>query len=394
MVNKFLYPKGGSETYVLKLGAYLDSQGHEIEYFGMQDERNIVGNRWNQYTENMDFHGGRLKKLLYPFKVIYSFKSRKAIRQILREFHPDVIHLNLFNFQITPSIIYEINKYRKSFNSQLKIIYTAHDYQLVCPNYTLRIPNGNELCFQCEGGKFVRCTTNRCIHSSRVRSLIGTVEGYLYKWRKTYRSIDKIIAPSSFMKTKLESNPDLRDKIAVLHNFVDIAESISVCEKRDYVLYFGRYSEIKGIATLVEACKRLPDIPFVFAGSGSVENEIENISNIKNVGFKSGTDLTELIKNARFSVFPSECYENCPFSVLESISLGTPVIGANIGGVPELIDNNKNGELFECGNLDELTQQIKSLWEDKERLELYARQCLETQFDTVSDYCKKLFKEI
>ena len=114
MVNKFLYPNGGSETYIFELGKYLISQGHEVEYFGMEHEGRIVGNRADAYTSDMDFHGGSIfSKLTYPIKTIYSREARKKIRLVLDDFQPDVVHLNNFNFQLTPSIILEVRRWSK-----------------------------------------------------------------------------------------------------------------------------------------------------------------------------------------------------------------------------------------------------------------------------------------
>ena len=105
MVNKFLYPRGGAESYMLSIGRHLESSGHEVQYFGMYDEKNTVGNEAGEYTANMDFHTGSLKKLLYPFKIIYSFEARRKIGRVLDSMKPDVVHLNNINFQLTPSVI-------------------------------------------------------------------------------------------------------------------------------------------------------------------------------------------------------------------------------------------------------------------------------------------------
>ena len=67
IINKFLYPNGGSETYIFKLGEALEQHGHEVQYFGMEHEGRCVGNRVNAYTSDMDFHGGsKMSKLTYP----------------------------------------------------------------------------------------------------------------------------------------------------------------------------------------------------------------------------------------------------------------------------------------------------------------------------------------
>jgi len=158
------------------------------------------------------------------------------------------------------------------------------------------------------------------------------------------------------------------------------------------VLYFGRFSKEKGIETLIEVCKKLPHIPFVFAGTGPFEEQINVVKNIKNVGFQNKRDLECLIREARLTVLPSEWYENCPFSVMESQIYGTPVIGANIGGIPELIQNGKTGELFESGNESELKDKILKLWNDQRKLETYSKNCLEVSFDTVDQYYSKLIE--
>ncbi len=128
------------------------------------------------------------------------------------------------------------------------------------------------------------------------------------------------------------------------------------------------------------------------AGSGPLEGELAGIPNLKNVGFQSGEALRKLIAGARFSVYPSEWYENCPFSVMESLMYGTPVLGADIGGIPELIDAGENGELFESGNADALAGKIRALWGDRTRLDAYTKACGKTRFDTVEAYAEKLMR--
>jgi len=392
MINKFLHPNGGSETYIFKLGEYLISKEHEVQYFGMEHRERIVGNRVNAYTSNMDFHNGsKITKVLYPIKTIYSVEARKKIRMVLDDFAPDVCHINNFNYQLTPSIILEIRKWEKQTNHSCKIIYTAHDYQLICPNHMCNNPNTHENCEACLGRKFINCTKNKCIHGSGVKSLIGTIEAYFWNVQKVYREIDTIICCSDFLKKKMDTNPILKKKTVALHNFVESVEKKEV-EKKDYVLYFGRYSWEKGVRTLIEACKALPEISFVFAGKGDYEKKIEEIPNAKNIGFKSGDELEQIIREALFSVCPSECYENCPFSVMESQMYGTPVLGANIGGIPELIQIGKTGEVFESGNVDELKRKIETLWNNKLLIEEYRKNCEKVIFDSLEVYYQKLMR--
>ena len=390
MVNKFLYPNGGSETYIFKLGEYLISQGHEVQYFGMEHDGRCVGNHAEAYTSDMDFHGGsKLSKLTYPIKTIYSSEARKKIRLVLDDFQPDVVHLNNFTYQITPSVILEIVKWRKEVNHPCRIVFTAHDYNLVCPNHMLNNPNTHEKCEKCRGGKIINCTKGKCIHGSTAKSVIGTAEGYFWKWKGTYKYIDAVICCSEFMKTKMDTSPVFRGKTIALHNFIDKVEWKDI-QKKDYVLYFGRFSEEKGIGTLIEVCKSLPDIQFIFAGTGPLEDKTKGVANIKNVGFKTGAELETLIREARFSIYPSEWYENCPFSVMESQMYGTPVLGAEIGGIPELIQVGMTGELFKPGDKSDLKKKIGELWENISKGEQFSKNCKDIRFDDIDAYYSKI----
>ena len=392
MVNKFLYPNGGSETYIFKLGEQLTQMGHEVQYFGMDHKDRCVGNHANAYTSNMDFHNGRkLTKWMYPIKTIYSAEARKKIRLVLDDFQPEVVHLNNFNYQLTPSIILEIVKWRKETGRKCKIVYTAHDHQLVCPNHLCYDPNTKKNCTKCLGGNFAECAKNKCIHGSTVKSVIGMMEAMIWNKIGVYKYVDVIICCSEYMKTRLDTNPVLREKTMALHNFVK-KDEVAEVEKQEYVLYFGRYSEEKGVNTLLEVCKELPDIPFIFAGSGPLEEKVNAIQNITNKGFLNSEKLQKVISGARFSICPSECYDNCPFSVMESQMYGTPVLGADIGGIPELISEGKTGELFESNNKEALKDKIKMLWNHKELTLQYSVYCKALGFDSVQTYCEKLLK--
>ncbi|MDR1136087.1 MAG: glycosyltransferase family 4 protein [Clostridiales Family XIII bacterium] len=390
MVNKFLYPNGGSETYMLKLGAYLQSAGHEVQYFGMEHDGRCVGNRLNMYTSDMDFHsGGKLQKLCYPIKAIYSSEARNKTRLVLDDFAPDIVHLNNFNYQLTPSVIMEVVRWRKTNKKKCGIFYTAHDYQLICPNHLLYNPKTHGCCEKCISGHFINCAKSRCIHGSIAKSLIGSAEAQFWNKTGAYKHIDAIICCSEFLKNKMDMNPIFKTRTIALHNFID---SIHHSEwlKKEYVLYFGRFSEEKGIRTLVKACRELPDIPFIFAGSGSLDTLLMDIPNIRNVGFQHGAPLAKLIGEARFSIYPSEWYENCPLSVMESQMYGTPVLGADIGGIPELIDVGRTGEMFKSGDLNDLKAKIIALYYDKGKNGRYSVNCTELPFDTIDRYCDKL----
>lgn len=400
MINKFLYPNGGSETYMFQLGKYLEQEGHSVQYFGMEHPDRCVGNAVNAYTSTMDFHTSKgLAKISYAFKTIYSMEARKKLRLVLDDFKPDVIHLNNFNYQLTPSMIVEIVKWRKASGQPCRIVFTAHDFQLICPNHQLFNPLEGRVCEKCIGSgnmRFFNCVKGKCIHASGVRSLLGFGEACYWNARSIYRHLDAVICPSKFMKEKMDTNPLLAPKTVFLRNFAtdpkpsDDISSLNI--PRRYVLYFGRFSTEKGIATLLKAAEALPEIPFVFAGNGPLREQVDAVKNITNVGFLSGGVLYGLIQNAAFSVIPSEWYENCPYSVIESLMIGTPVLGAKIGGIPELVEDGKTGELFRSGDADDVKNKILALWENGERVNRYRENCKAVKFDMIAEYTEKLMQ--
>lgn len=390
LVNKFLYPKGGAETYVFKLGEMLTANGNEVEYFGLENEKNTVGNSAGAYVSEMDFSRGTSKNLNAPLRIIYSSEARKKISAVLKKFQPDVVHLNNIQFHLTPSIILEINRYRKSVGKKVKIIYTAHDYQLVCPSHGMFDSEMN-VCEKCLGGNYTNCIGEKCVKNSRMKSILAAADAYFWKYSRAYSYIDKIICPSEFLKTKLDTQKRFADKTVTLRNFFE-AERISEIKKENYVLEFGHLSKDKGTLTLLEAAKRMPETKFVFAGFGKAEEDIKKVPNAEYVGFKTGDELKILISKALCSVYPSEWYENCPFSVIESQFYGTPVIGSRIGGIPELIIEGKTGLLFESGNDEELEEKLRYILETPQKLEELTENCRYVTFENSQTYYAKLMQ--
>lgn len=391
LVNKFLYAKGGSETYIIKLGEMLKAKGHEVQYFGLENEKNTLSNNANSYVTDMDFNKGIRKNLSAPLRIIYSREARKKIRKVLEDFKPDAVHLNNIQFHLTPSIILEIEKYRKKTGHDLKIVYTAHDYQLVCPSHGL-FDNEINVCEKCLGGNYTHCFRTKCMKNSRMKSLLAMLDAYFWKISPAYKYIDTIICPSMFLKGKLDTQKRFRQKTIAIHNFIESEKLPENIEKKGYVLEFGHLSKDKGTETLLEAARQIPDVKFVFAGYGASEGSIKKLDNAEFVGFKTGEALKRLIAEAAVSVCPSEMYENCPYSVMESQILCTPVIGAKIGGIPELIRENETGLLFSPGNAEALLEKLRYLLKTPEILETFTENCKGVSFETPESYYEKIIK--
>lgn len=391
MVNKFLYPRGGSESYMLYLAEHLKKMGHEVEYFGMFDENNTVGNSAELYTQNMDFHSKGLKRFLYPFKIIYSFEAKKKITEVIDNFKPDIVHMNNINFQLTPSIVYGIKK------RGVPLVQTVHDYQMICPNHLLYNFDKNTPCEKCVEGSHINCIKNKCIHGSLVKSLIGVIEAKFYSLFKTYKKVDLFICPSNFLENKLLSAKDFyKGKTKTIHNFIN-KEKFSIIDKKEdsYIVYVGRLSKEKGIENIAGAAKLLPEYTFVVAGNGPDEKMLEGIENINLKGFVSGDALTELMGNAKLLLLPSVCYENCPLSILEAHSLGVPVVTMNSGGMAELVKNGITGTLVDEPTPEGIAKKIKETIENEEYYEILKDNCKNEKDNilSVETYAEILIKE-
>lgn len=388
MVNKFLYSRGGCETYMLKLAEEFKAKGHQVEYFGMYDEKNTVGNTAGQYTSNMDFHSKGLARLLYPFKIIYSTEAARKIGKVLDEFKPDIVHMNNINFQLTPSIIYAIKK------RNIPLVQTVHDYQMICPNHLLYSFSEVKPCERCINGSKMNCLKYNCIHDSKIKSLLGVIEAKLYTMLKTYKKVDLYVCPSKFLEDKLLSASDVyAGKTFAIHNFIEkkpIPQRVAA--EKPYIAFASRLSKEKGVELLAQAAKLLPDYTFAVAGSGPDDECLKNIPNVTMKGFLSGDELNSFVANARVMILPSVWYENCPLNILETHSFGVPVITMNSGGMAELVEDGKTGVLINEPTAEAIADAIKKCFEDEAFYATLQQNCekLRERIIEVGDYCDVL----
>lgn len=391
MVNKFLYSRGGCENYMLFLGEQLEKLGHEVQYFGMFDEKNTVGNSAGKYTGNMDFHSTGLQRFLYPFKIIYSFEAKKKIMQVIDEFKPDIVHMNNINFQLTPAVIYGAKK------KGVPVVQTVHDYQMICPNHLLYNFKENEICEKCLNGSYINCIKNKCIHNSRVKSIIGAVEARLYAALGAYKKVDLYITPSYFLEEKLLSAKKLyKGKTKTIHNFIDKNKfTCANSRSENYIGFAGRLSKEKGVELLAETAKLLPEYTFMVAGDGPDKDLLQNIPNVKQVGFLSGEKLIEFMANSRVLVVPSIWYENCPLSILEAQCMGVPVVTMNNGGMAELIKDGVTGILVNESTPKDLAKGLKRALDNQDYCATLSENCKKERENlfSVETYCDILMKE-
>ena len=355
IVSKFYYHRGGAEVVAINMANDLTYRGYDIGIFTMDYEKNIPYK--NLYTTSeVNFSRNLPSKLKFAARTLGIDNIKKDFCNALDAFKPEIVHLHNIHSYLSP-IIAKLAKQRGC-----KVIWTLHDYKLMCPSYNC-LNNGN-VCEKCFSNKR-NVLINKCIKDSFSASLLAYFESLIYNKRWIQKYVDYFICPSEFIASKMVQCGYNKDTIKVICNFIDPTKlstinTTPVRNRGDYYTYVGRLSVEKGVQTLLEAAKQLP-FKLKIAGIGPLKSTFEKqysgYKNIEFLGHLSPSDVITLLTKSKASVIPSEWYENNPLSVIESLCAGTPVIGANIGGIPELI-SPATGILFESKNISQLQNAI------------------------------------
>lgn len=354
-LNNYYYVKGGAEVVYFEHNRLMQSQGWDIVPFAMQHEKNQLS-EWSAYfVEEIEFGNSysMLEKIKMATKVVYSFEAKKKISQLIVENSPDIAHGHNIYHHISPSVLHVL----KAHN--IPTVLTLHDLKIACPAY--RMLTKNEVCEQCKGGAFSNVIKNKCIKNSVVLSSLIWVETIVHGWLKSYQTcVDAFVVPSKFYIDKFVEWGYPRERFHYIPNFVDTQQFLPNYNVGDYFLYFGRLSEEKGLSTLIKAAAHA-NVTLKIAGTGDIQSELMSLAesekcDIEFLGHVSGNALHDVVRGAIAVVLPSEWYENAPLSVMEAYALGKPVIGANIGGIPEMVDHMISGAHYASGDHFELAE--------------------------------------
>lgn len=376
LVNKFHYRKGGAETYYLTVGSELERMGHEVAYFSMRHPDNLPC-EWDRYfVTQREYNNVKnpLKAVRDGMALIYSPEAKHNFQALCDEFRPDVVHLNNVHRQITLSIL-DAPYLREN---RVPVFYTAHDYVTVCPGY-LMLDGDGRVCDAClEDGRYRHCIEGRCVKGSRAKSALAAIEASFNRAHKSNQRIDKAIAPSRFMRSKLIEGGWPEGKVVFLQNFADDAildrasnaGADATDRENPYLLFFGRLSVEKGVDTLLRAFDAVsPNLPqnmrLVVVGDGpdaaefkALASSLDCASRIEFAGYQTGDALQSYVERASLAISSSRCRENMPYSIVEAFAAGTPVVGANIGGIPELVDEGNTGFICEPGDVQSMVDAI------------------------------------
>jgi glycosyltransferase involved in cell wall biosynthesis len=354
-INNCHHIRGGADAVYFNTAELLQKNGQEVFYFSMKDEKMLSYEYADHFPKAINYRDiSLISKIKSSKTFFYNKEAYHKLNAYIKFIKPDIAHIHLFMGGLSVSILDALKV------NNIPIVHTIHDYRLICPAYTF-LDKNNHICEQCIDKFYLRCAYKRCsLENNSVHSAMLSIDSYYRTYMKNPTNyIDKYIFVSDFSKNiHIKFDPKFEIKAHRIYNFHSNIKDSFNSVKGDYLFYYGRLSREKGINLLVEVAKELK-IKLKIAGTGTLFDELNNNTdeNIELLGFKTGNELWSLIQNSLFVVVPSEWYENNPLTIVESFSYGKPVIGSQIGGITELLQDGR-GVLFEPKNKVSLTTAI------------------------------------
>ncbi len=357
-INNYHYRRGGAEVIFLEHNRLFQEIGWDVVPFAMHHEQNLPAPSERHFVEEIEFGQsyGLKDKAVRAARVVYSLEAQAKIAALLEEARPQIAHAHNVYHHISPSIFPVLRR------AGVPIVMTVHDLKLACPAYSMRVDGA--ICERCRGGRVYNVLTHRCIKGSAALSSLILLETVVHRLLNIYdANIARFVVPSQFTLGKLVEWGWRRERFVHIPNFVETGHVRPGGTPGRGFLYFGRLSSEKGIDTLIRAAA-LSRQPVAIAGSGPEREDLERLAaelgaEVTFLGYRTGEPLNEAIRAARAIVVPSTCYENAPLSILEAYALGRPVIGSDIGGIPELIREGETGTTVPPGDAEALAAALE-----------------------------------
>lgn len=369
-INKFLYSKGGAETYLLALIDLLTKNGHQVIGFSQKNNKNIPISGSEFFVEEIKLDKFYFKNILKIGRVFWSLEAKKNIKKLIAKEQIDIVHLHNIYHQISPSILKPLR------TAGLPIVMTVHDFKLINPNYTLW------------------ATKNRSSSKSVLAKILMAAEFLLHQSLRVYKkNVDLFIVPSEFVRHKLITAGFDVNKIIVLPHFVATTIPDNKLAEKNYIVCFGRLDESKGLDVLIRAFAQIDTTTTLkIIGSGPHYKNLTALAATLNIADKiefiphcQKKDLELLIAQSLFTVFPSLVHETFGLGIIESYLLGKPVIATSVGAYTENVMDKITGLLVTPDNITDLSQALKTLISDpqlRQTMGQSAKEKVATKFTT------------
>jgi glycosyltransferase involved in cell wall biosynthesis len=357
-INNYYYRRGGAESVFFDHNRLLERAGWDVVPFSMLHAENEPS-PWSDYfakSTDGSIDGSPLVQLGRAMTTVYSPNAAHRIRRLIAATRPQLAHAHNIYHHLSPSVLVELHR------QQVPIVLTLHDLKLVCPAYKMHTQGA--VCERCRGGALRNVVKHRCIKNSLTMSAFVWLESTIHRALNLYLgTVTKFVVPSRFFLAKFaEWGIDTRHFVHI-PNFIDVDAIAASPDYGEEFVYFGRLAPEKGIATLIKAASQ-SGVRLRIVGTGPEEGDLQRLAaqlgaNVEFTGYLAGQALRDAIASARAVVVPSEWYENAPLSLMEASALARPVIGANIGGIPELIREGESGFGFTSGSVDSLAEVLR-----------------------------------
>lgn len=341
--NHYQIP-GGEDSVVLNEKAMLEKHGHKV----------ILYSRSNEEIKKFSL----LQKIELPFMTIFNPKTYQEIKKLIKEEHIEIVHVHNTLNLISPSVYYAARA------MGVPVIQTIHNFRILCPGATFY--RDEHICEDCIQHGLWCAIKNKCYRGSRAQTTVCVVNSYIHRMMGIYGKLNYICL-TEFNRTKLLELSQIKpEKVFIKPNFVEDEEQyIEEKNRKNQFIFAGRLDKLKGINILFEAWKKMGnDAPkLIVCGTGPMEkwckNFIEqNDVNIDLRGYIPNREARELIANSRALILPTQWYEGFPMSIVESFSVGTPIVCSDLGNSGSIVKEGVTGCKFKWNSVDDLCQAV------------------------------------
>jgi glycosyltransferase involved in cell wall biosynthesis len=332
VVHNAYQHRGGEDTVVESEIALLRAHGHEVD-------------TW--FRSNDDVTG--MSSLSLARTTLWSDRTEQELGERIRSFRPDVIHAHNTFPLISPSLYWAAER------AGVPVVQTLHNFRLMCLN-GLFLREG-KVCEDCMGHVPWRGVARACYRGSHAASAALAGMLALHRGLGTYRSkVARYIALNEFCRGKFIQGGLPADRVVVKPNFVDF--DAPALAPRAGLLFVGRLSVEKGVATLAKAMAQLSDATLRVAGEGPEAGLLDGVPGVTRLGSQPGEAVRGEMSRAMALVVPSIWYENFPRTIVEAFASGLPVIASRIGALADIVRDGETGLLFEPGDPRDLADKM------------------------------------
>lgn len=387
-IHNFYQIPGGEDVVVRNEKRLLEEHGHQV---------------YTYYRTNAELKDrGIWGKILLPFTAVYSFKTSREVKKLIKENKIDIVHVHNTLTMVSPSVFYA------AFKCGVPVVQTLHNFRMLCPAGSFF--RDNVICEECVEHGMGCAVRHKCYRNSTLQTIVSAAILQVHRMLGTYRKVN-FICLTEFNRNKLLESLDSKrrivdpDRVYIKPNFT-FAEGIVPSEQKtdeEYFLFAGRIEALKGIDIAIKAFENLPDEMLYVAGNGPMMEEMQayvkehNMQNVKFLGYLQKEEMSERFYHAKAVIMTSQCYEAFAMTIAEAYSYGVPVIAGRVGNMDGMVKNGVTGVKFTYDSAEDLAEKVREFNQmELAALKENAREFYETRLRPEDNYQKlmKIYEDI